>query len=380
MQKMISQLIIVLFLIQFGSKVVLGQAAVDSARVTLYCSNLPLRTVLEEISRQSRTRFVFNDRLVESKEVTCNIENVTVEVAIHQVLKNLDIGYRMFPCRTVALFTKIQISGVLVKKKKENEICAPIQPPTLRVKIKPHYPLSAQKEGLEGRVKLDLLVDKNGKVAKAKVTRSAGAALLDSTAVEYSKQLKFYPATQKGQPTDVWLTWNVNYKSQQTSLLESKYIDRIQTLHRLSCEYNDSTRSRILDAIVSTHKVLIDYFLERPNLSYNEVVKEVILDEIYQKWKAYWNDWQLHFVVFQDFLLRYPDSKFSTLVIEELVHHFEQDLSIIKKSAGNDEAQKSKIEHLENRLIDFMKAKYRQTDKEFISDQGENVKLPDLVN
>jgi len=379
MRKKISQMVIVFLLIHSGSEDVFGQAADDSSRVTLHCSNLPLRTVLEEIDRQSQTRFVYNDMLVESQKVTCDFENVAVELAIHHVLKNMDIGYRMFPCKTVALFKKKQLSKVPVKKEIKKEICAPIQPPTLRVKIKPQYPIEAQKKGLEGRVKLDLLVDKNGNVTIANVTRSAGAALLDSTAVEYSKQLKFYPATQNGQPTDVWLTWNVNYKSQQTSLLESKYVDRIQMLHRLAYAYHDSSRSRILEAIISTHKVLIDYFLDRPSLSYNEVVREVVLDEIYQKWKTYWNDWQLHFVVFQDYLLRYPDSELTSFVIEELVYHFEQDLSMIKMNTRNDTVQNSKIEHLENELNECRKLNDQISDKEVSSDQVTNVKRPYLV-
>lgn len=380
MQIKILHIFFLILMFQSQAMKICAQTSADSGRVTLHMKNQPLRAALEEISHQSSSRFVFNDILVENKKISCSFENKTVENAIQQLFEPLDIGYRIFPCGTVALFKKIRITQQPKIKETKKIDYAPIEPPKLRIKIKPAYPLKAQKDGMEGRVNLDLLIDKNGKVKVAKIMRSAGEPLLDSAAVEYSKRLSFYPATKNGEATEVWLTWHVNYKSQQTSLLESRYIDRMQTLHRLSGEYSDTTRTKILKAILATHRIVIDYFMERPNLNYNELVKEVVLDEVYQKWKIYWNDWQLHFVVFQDYLLRYPNSKYTSLVITDLIHHFEQDLNYIKQNSTGDELLKSKIESLEDKLEIYMQAKNGTSEVEFIAIPKKEYEQPQEVN
>lgn len=380
MQKLLRHIFTFLILCLIGPVSSYGWTEKDSGRVTLKFNQEPLRNVLKEITRQSQIQFVYIDDLVDKKNVTCNLEKYRAEIAIQRILSGFDIGYRIFPSNTVSLFRKIRIVEKPKNEIKPKEELVPVTPPELRVKVKPQYPLKAQKEGMEGRVNLDLLINENGLVQQAKITRSAGEALLDSAAVEYAKRLKFYPATRNGRPTDVWLSWHVNYKSRQTSLLESRYIDRIQRLHRLSDQYSDTTQKKILGSIINTHKMLIDYFLERPNLSYNDVVKEVVLEEIYQKWKAYWHDWHLHFVVFQDYLLRYPNSEFASRAASELIYYFQQDLSSIKKRLGTGASQNSKIDYLESKLKSCMQENSNHAEKESAPSDNKEPKNAEKVN
>ena len=74
------------------------------------------------------------------------------------------------------------------------------------------YPLKAAKRKIQGRVKVEFLVDKTGKVRDVKVVESMDKEL-DKEAVRVCKLLPdFIPATVNGKPVDVWFTLPVRFK------------------------------------------------------------------------------------------------------------------------------------------------------------------------
>ena len=80
----------------------------------------------------------------------------------------------------------------------------------LRVNVK--YPDSAAKRNVQGRVVMQFIVDKTGKVGEIKVAKSVDKAL-DAEATRVCKQLPdFYPAMQNGEPVSVWFTLPITFK------------------------------------------------------------------------------------------------------------------------------------------------------------------------
>ena len=76
-----------------------------------------------------------------------------------------------------------------------------------------NYPPMAAESGIEGRVIVQFLVDKTGKVGEVKVVRSVDQHL-DREAVRVVKSLpKFTPGQQNGKPVDVWCVLPVNFYS-----------------------------------------------------------------------------------------------------------------------------------------------------------------------
>jgi TonB family protein len=59
----------------------------------------------------------------------------------------------------------------------------------------PRYPYEARLNRWEGTLSLDLLVEPNGTVRRAKVTQSSGRALLDRCAVAAFRHWRFKPGT-----------------------------------------------------------------------------------------------------------------------------------------------------------------------------------------
>ena len=80
-----------------------------------------------------------------------------------------------------------------------------------------NYPPMAAENNVQGRVVVQFVVDKTGKVGEVKVVRSVDKDL-DKEAIRVVKLLpKFTPGRQNGQPVRVWYTLPVQFKLQGTN-------------------------------------------------------------------------------------------------------------------------------------------------------------------
>jgi protein TonB len=79
--------------------------------------------------------------------------------------------------------------------------------------VNPAYPEKSRKEGVEGTVWVNVLVNKEGTVAKASVTkREGGSEELEQAALDAIKQWTFKPAKVSGQPVSIWVAIPVRFK------------------------------------------------------------------------------------------------------------------------------------------------------------------------
>ena len=75
-----------------------------------------------------------------------------------------------------------------------------------------NYPPEAVKDSIQGRVIVQLLIERNGEVSEVKVVRSVHE-LLDNEAVRVCKSLpKFFPGCRGGKSTAMWLTLPISFK------------------------------------------------------------------------------------------------------------------------------------------------------------------------
>ena len=80
-----------------------------------------------------------------------------------------------------------------------------------------NYPAMAAENNIQGRVVVQFVVEKDGKVGDVKVVRSVDKDL-DKEAIRVCKTLpKFTPGRQNGQAVRVWYTLPVNFKLQGTN-------------------------------------------------------------------------------------------------------------------------------------------------------------------
>ena len=80
-----------------------------------------------------------------------------------------------------------------------------------------NYPPMAAENNIQGRVIVQFVVDKTGRVGEVKLVRTVDKDL-DNEAVRVCKSLpKFTPGRQNGQPVSVWYTLPVTFKLQGTN-------------------------------------------------------------------------------------------------------------------------------------------------------------------
>jgi protein TonB len=76
------------------------------------------------------------------------------------------------------------------------------------------YPSKARKSGITGYVLMNILVDQDGSVLKAKVLESDPAGVFDDVAMAGVKEWKFRPAQYQGQAVKVWAKQKISFNLQ----------------------------------------------------------------------------------------------------------------------------------------------------------------------
>lgn len=80
-----------------------------------------------------------------------------------------------------------------------------VKPKPINIPV-PNYPEMARTAGIEGQAVVEALVDVDGKVADARILKSAGNTALDQAAVEAAMRSTFTPAKQRDQAVRVWVS------------------------------------------------------------------------------------------------------------------------------------------------------------------------------
>jgi protein TonB len=73
------------------------------------------------------------------------------------------------------------------------------------------YPEAARRSGLEGDVRLELLVSETGEVVEATVVRPAGGGF-DEVAQRLVRRFRFRPATRGGRPVPARIPWTYKFR------------------------------------------------------------------------------------------------------------------------------------------------------------------------
>jgi protein TonB len=83
----------------------------------------------------------------------------------------------------------------------------------LLLKVAPVYPVEAKQNGIQGTVRLEVTIEKDGHVADLKVV--SGPAELVLSATDAVKQWLYKPTLLNGEPVAVLTTVDVNYTLSQ---------------------------------------------------------------------------------------------------------------------------------------------------------------------
>lgn len=89
---------------------------------------------------------------------------------------------------------------------KPMKVSGEVQRPTPLSTPAPVYPDAAKASKTQGEVVIDTVIDEQGKVTQAKISKSSGNQDLDKAGMDTANGWTFHPATLKGKPVAVSYT------------------------------------------------------------------------------------------------------------------------------------------------------------------------------
>ncbi len=236
-----------------------------------------------------------------------------------------------------------------------------IIPPKLKETVSPPlYPWKAWQNRWEGRTRLRLLVNELGRVEQVRIAGSSGYDVLDSAAVEYGKTLSYEPASRAGKPVYIWIEQDVQFKFTEGGPYfhprgYAYQAARIMSALPDSSDNNDRRRIQLL-MLLNLHSDYVEYCALNPYQNSNEIIKEILTSQVTEMWMPYMKSWPMPFMVFQDYLNRYPRSDWTGKAVRLFQEVLLSDLKHVSEISGQDskmaEKRKDFVQRVRNLITD----------------------------
>ncbi len=175
--------------------------------------------------------------------------------------------------------------------------------PVLKEATNLRYPMDAQLKRQEGLVRMRLLISEKGLVTKTRLVQSSGFAQLDEAAAEYASGLRFAPATRNGNPEPALIGWRVRFQIEDKSAEALAYVEKVAALYDAAAT-GPLVVQKAAREILDAHETFAT--LSTDAVSVNEYVKLVIQADTYSDYMLVWGSCPLRFVLFDDFIRRFP--------------------------------------------------------------------------
>jgi TonB family protein len=192
--------------------------------------------------------------------------------------------------------------------------------PKVKSDIRLDYPLAAQLERLEGEVMLAVFVNKKGEVEQVELLQSSGHEELDEAALQFTKTLQYNPGTVDDKPVDAWSKLLLNYKLTEVPFNDDQWFrDVLYYQSRVEDAQDSLAREQNLRRLFTHYRGLSAYVERNPQQDINFYIRQVITDASDDRWSDFWSRLAAPFVVYDDFLRRYPNCSFADQVQEQLI-------------------------------------------------------------
>jgi len=225
------------------------------------------------------------------------------------------------------------------------------------------YPPEAFKNNLEGTVELLVRVEVSGYVGETVVLESSGHNLLDEAALLMARTARFKPARRYGVVQEVWMRWPVSFKIMKG---QESYIDmnawkaKALALQEAAASDVPSQRLNAQQDLFTHYSSLVKMLDENHAIFPNRVILEVVSPTVRNRWIIYRGVWPLAFILYHDFMQRYPKSEYIDLADKFLVSSISAEIARLEQAASIGESAIVKArQHLLQDLRHFVRS-YRR--------------------
>lgn len=231
-----------------------------------------------------------------------------------------------------------------------------IIPPTIKELPMLIYPKTAQQNNYTGKSLVQILVSKDGSALETKLFQSSGYSVLDKAAIQYCQNIIFNPATVNREPVNSKTIFTINFDLSDQKSVERTYVSDIDNLLDELSEVSVSEKSRIEREILFKHKEFLGNVPEGSNPS--SAVMKVISNDLAEAWEPYVNLCSLTFLIYHDFLKRFPDYTDITNVKYELQKAASNDLKMLENTPDNNFKNPKVKDKISLLIRNFINTKY----------------------
>ncbi|UCD39044.1 MAG: energy transducer TonB [Fidelibacterota bacterium] len=178
------------------------------------------------------------------------------------------------------------------------------------------YPPEAYEKGLEGKVELLLRIELSGDVSEALIAKSSGHDDLDNAALSMAQIMHFKPGQIGGEPRALWVKIPVIFSvaSKLVTSIDLEEWRRMVLKYRSAAAEGDSHERQIAQKeVLRCYVRLANNMVSTRSVAPNSMIMAMVAPPIRDSWIEYQAVLPFSFVLFQDFLHRYPDSECTNL-------------------------------------------------------------------
>ena len=234
------------------------------------------------------------------------------------------------------------------------------------------YPSEAREKQLEGTVVLKILVNQDGIIEESELQKSSGYDVLDDTAFKVAETARFKPAKVNGETKSVWITWPLVFEITSLTFNTEQWIAKALDHIYYSSSDDNSKRRLAQQALYYHYKDFSRYMVKHRKFYLNEAALRVVLPEIRKQWELYEETWPLTFVLYQDFVKRFPQSEFQKEAEAYLVEYMKNEMFQFKVRIQDRSLQLNDGNRFYYQLLSFLQKNYPDSiTKDMLEDSPE---------
>ncbi len=211
-----------------------------------------------------------------------------------------------------------------------------VQPKLLTAHTSFNYPHEAYNQGIEGKVVVRLLVNKEGKVIESKILKTSGSGVLDEAALKMVRSSAYEPGTIDGVVSEFWLHLPIEFKLDEIHRF-SEDVDKwseIALAYQLEINAGISFEEKSGLKKLYYHYQHLAYEIGKSRSTVaNKSVLKVVEESVSQPWFEFQDQWPLGFLLFQDYIRRYPESDYALKSREDLIGYLQREIEILEKKS-----------------------------------------------
>ncbi len=217
-------------------------------------------------------------------------------------------------------------------------------PPSYKYKPRLLYPKVAQEQAFTGSLKFVVRISRTGVVENVTAVTLSGNEALDSAAYQYCRDVVFYPAQRGGVAIPSRIEIPFTFGMSSPSWDGNSYVREVMFLIAQVNRLDPAGKNQVRREILKKHKEFVQNMADA--LNFNSYVEHVVLPATADEWKKDWDSWPLSFLLFHDFIQRFPEYDSLASVKQQLVAALGDDVRYIERtraSSARDREQKAAI-------------------------------------